>query len=153
MKLHGGQFTGSGVILGVGIEGGRGRMVVATAAHNLRVQIDGLTGKARTDFWGGGAQPWSLQEMTQRQQSMIAAFCRDVSIHYDAADMTVDDPTAEAGVATIHTVKMGAFTYDACLLFADFGMDRGRVAKSSRRGRTWNWQPTSTWRSSRGKSR
>jgi hypothetical protein len=124
VRLHGGMFTGSGVILTAGVQNGEGRMVVATAAHNLKVYIDGLSGQARTDFWGGGPQPWSLQEMNTRKAAMIQSFRQNVSIYYDAADMIQPDPTVENGVATITAVKMGSFVYDACLLFAAFQTNR-----------------------------
>jgi hypothetical protein len=120
VKLEGGIFTGSGVIVTSRVRGGRCEIVVATAAHNLRIYIDGLSGQARQQF--APPEAWTLEQLNHRKDDMIAAFIQGARIHYDGANMTLEDPVAVNGQAAISRIILPDWRYDACLLFADVPM-------------------------------
>ncbi len=120
VKLVGGSFTGSGVILALSIRSAR-TIVVATAAHNVRIFIEGQIKSKQREIWGRDPDGLTLQVMKDRKTQALAAFKAGAKIHYDATNWASggDMTTPVNGKADIKDVILPDWQYDVCLLVAD----------------------------------
>jgi len=129
VRLTSNVFNGTGAILAANISQGRGYMFVVTAAHNLRVNVDGLSGSSARSFWGGDKEAWNADVLGRYREDMAEAFKEGITLHYAAADMSKQTPTAVNATTTLAKVLAPSFTYDVAVLYARFDeTKRPRVA-------------------------
>ncbi len=115
----GAQFTGSGVIIALSIRSTSRTMIVATAAHNIRVFIQSLSTARKLEIWGVPQAELTLDVMNARKQQAIDAFIAGASIHYTAVNMIGDANVLINGQAAITRVLLPDWKYDVCLLYAE----------------------------------
>jgi hypothetical protein len=115
----GAQFTGSGVIIALSVRKDRRVMVVATAAHNVRLFTKSLTTVKQVQLWDVPEAELNLAVMDARKDRAITAFMAGVKIHYDAVNLTRDLATVINGQADITRVVLPDWKYDVCLVYAE----------------------------------
>lgn len=117
VRLSGGTFTGTGVLLTATNSGGNTYLAVATAAHNLTIYIDGLSGNVKHPFWEDrladveGSSDTRLELLNDKKAAIINQVTKG----------TISPFSMEfAGLPArqVRKVILGDWTRDVCLLLA-----------------------------------
>jgi len=115
VKLTGGTFVGSGVLLATTSSGGNTFVAVATAAHNLYIYIDGLSGQVKAPFW---EDKLSDLDMSSEERLQLLNTKKDAIINQVTKGTVSPFRMEFPGLPDmqVRRVVMGDWTRDLCLL-------------------------------------